>query len=60
MLSPCQVAQPNPQLSRPVSSGHHISLEHRPWRKHLELNSDTNAGNEKYSAKKEKEGKMKK
>ena len=29
------------QLSRPMSSGHHISMEHRLRRKHL--NSDTNA-----------------
>ena len=34
------------QLSRPMSSGHHISMEHRLRRK--QLNSDTNAGNKKY------------
>ena len=34
------------QLSRPMSSGHHISMEHRPRRK--QLNSDTNASNQKY------------
>ena len=34
------------QLSRPMSSGHHISMEHRPRRK--QLNSDTNASNKKY------------
>ena len=34
------------QLSRPVSSGHHISMKHRLRRKHL--NSDTNASNKKY------------
>ena len=34
------------QLSRPVSSGHHISMEHRLRRKHLQLNSDANAGSE--------------
>ena len=34
------------QLSRPMSSGHHISMEHRLRRKHL--NSDTNASNKKY------------
>ena len=32
------------QLSRPMSSGHHISMEHRLRRK--QLNSDTDAGNE--------------
>ena len=31
------------QASRPVSSGHHISMEHRQRRKHLLLNPDTNA-----------------
>ena len=31
------------QLSRPMSSGHHISMEHRLPRK--QLNSDTNASN---------------
>ena len=34
------------QLSRPVSSGHHISMEHRLRRK--QLNSDTNASNTTY------------
>ena len=34
------------QLSRPMSSGHHISMEHRLRRK--QLNSDTNASNKKY------------
>ena len=34
------------QLSRPMSSGHHISMEHRLWRK--QLNSDTNASNKTY------------
>ena len=34
------------QLSRPMSSGHHISMEHRQRRK--QLNSDTNASNKKY------------
>ena len=34
------------QLSRPVSSGHHISMEHRLRKK--QLNSDTNASNETY------------
>ena len=33
------------QLSRPMSSGHHISMEHRLRRK--QLNSDTNASNKK-------------
>ena len=46
MLSPKQAAQPNPQLSRPMSSRHHISMEHRLRRK--QLNSDTNASNQKY------------
>ena len=32
------------QLSRPTSSRHHISMEHRLRRKHLLLNPDTNAG----------------
>ena len=34
------------QLSRPMSSGHHISMEHRQRRK--QLNSDTNASKKKY------------
>ena len=34
------------QLSRPMSSGHHISMEHRLRRK--QLNSDTNASIKKY------------
>ena len=34
------------QLSRPMSSGHHISMEHRLRRK--QLNSDTNASKKKY------------
>ena len=34
------------QLSRPRSSGHHISMEHRLRRK--QLNSDTNASNKTY------------
>ena len=33
------------QLSSPMLSGHHISMKHRLRRKHLQLNSDTNAGN---------------
>ena len=33
------------QLSRPMSSGHHISMEHRLRRK--QLNSDTNASKKK-------------
>ena len=36
------------QLSRPMSSRHHISMEHRLRRKHLFFNSDTNATNETY------------
>ena len=35
------------QLSRPMSSRHHISMEHRLRRKHLLLNSDSNAKKEK-------------
>ena len=35
--------QTQSQLSRPVSSGHHISMEHRLRRK--QLNPDTNASN---------------
>ena len=31
------------QLSRPMSSGHHISMEHPPRRNHLLLNPSTNA-----------------
>ena len=46
MLSPKQAAQPNPSLSRPMSSRHHISMEHRLRRKHLWLNCDTDASNE--------------
>ena len=34
------------QLSRPMSSGHHISMEHRLRRK--QPNSDTNASNKTY------------
>ena len=34
------------QLSRPMSSGHHISMEHRLRRK--QLNSGTNASNQTY------------
>ena len=34
------------QLSRPMSSGHHISMEHRLRRK--QLNSDTNASNKNF------------
>ena len=37
---------PQSQLSRPMSSGHHISMEHRLRRK--QLNSDTNASNETF------------
>ena len=39
------------QLSRPMSSRHHISMEHRQRRKHLQLNSETNASNEKLKEK---------
>ena len=34
------------QLSRPMSSGHHISMEHLLWRKHQWLNCDIHASNE--------------
>ena len=34
------------QLSRPMSSRHHISMEHQLRRKDLRLNCDTNASNE--------------
>ena len=34
------------QLSRPMSSRHHISMEHRLRRKHLQINSDVDASNE--------------
>ena len=34
------------QLSRPMSSGHHISMEHQGRRK--QLNSDTNASKKIY------------
>ena len=36
------------QLSRPMSSGHHISIEHRLRRKQQKVNSDTNASNKTY------------
>ena len=36
------------QQSRPMSSGRHISMEHRPRRKHPQLNSDTFTSNETY------------
>ena len=36
------------QLFRPVSSRHHISMEHRLRRKHLLLNTSTNATNETF------------
>ena len=48
MPSPKQAAQPNPQLSRPVSSGHHVSTEHRLRRKHLLLNLSTKVRSGKY------------
>ena len=46
MLSPKQAAQPNPSYPALYRSGHHISMEHRLRRKHL--NSDTNASEKKY------------
>ena len=45
MPSRRQAAQPNPSYP-PMSSGHHISMEHRLRRK--QKNSDTNASNKKY------------
>ena len=45
MLYPKQGGPTQSQLSRPMSSGHHISMEHRLRRK--QLNSDTNASNKK-------------
>ena len=47
-LSPSKWAQPNSELSRLMSLGHHISMEHRLQKKHLQLNSDTNASNKTY------------
>ena len=43
------------QLSRPMSSGHHISMEHRRRRKQRQLNSDTDASNEIHLEEKRKE-----
>ena len=45
------------QLSRPTSSGHHISMEHGLRRKHLQLNSDTDASSktQKYKEKEKEE-----
>ena len=48
------------QLSRPVSPGHHISMEHRLRRKHLKLNSDTDASDEICLEDKEKKKKKRK
>ena len=50
------------QLSRPMSSGHHISMEHRLRTKHILLNPDTNTGKEKIKKKflKEKKDKERK
>ena len=45
MLSPKQAAQPNPSYPA-LSSGHHISIEHRLRRK--QLNSDTNASHKTF------------
>ena len=48
-----QVGGPNQfQLSRPMSSRHHISMEHRQRRTHLLLNPNSNAGSAVYSEKK--------
>ena len=40
-----QEGQTQSQLSRSMSSGHHISMEHRLWKK--QLNSETNARKQK-------------
>ena len=42
------------QLSRPMSSGHHISMEHRLRRKHLLLNTNTKARSSIHIEKKKK------
>ena len=57
MLSPKSTQS---QLSRPLSSRHHISMEHRLRKKHLLLNPDTNAGKEKNKKKKMKKEKKNK
>ena len=44
------------QLSRHVSSGHHISMEHRLKKKYLQLNSETDASNGTYLKKTRKRG----
>ena len=41
------------QLSRSMSTGHHISMEHRLKRKRLQFNCDTDASNERCSKGKE-------
>ena len=48
------------QLTRPVSSGHHISIEHRLRREHPQWNSDTNACNETLLKEMQKKGGNKK
>ena len=48
------------QLSRPLSSRHHISMEHRLRKKHLLLNPDTNARKEKTNTEKHSKKKKKK
>ena len=45
------------QLSRLMTSGHHISMEHRQRRKHPHLNSETHASNEIFLKKKRKKKK---
>ena len=57
MLSPKQAAPTQSQLSRPMSSGHHISMEHRLRRK--QLNSDTNASKKNICKKYKKKEKKK-
>ena len=50
-----QVGRPTQsQLSRFMSSRHHISMEHRLWRKHLLLNPDINARSGIFFKKQEK------
>ena len=53
MPSPWKVAGGPTQLSRPMSFGHHISMEHRTREKYLQLKTDTNASNEIFHAEKE-------
>ena len=47
------------QLSRPMLSGHHISMEHRLRIKHLYLNTNTNASKENFWKEEKKKAKEK-